>query len=120
MTDPVPFALLKRLSDFLATYGPLPADEDVGHEITEVHSLITERLEVLTSLPDPDEAPSPPAPTVCNHEEVIEDLNSQLEAAMAENQDLWQGMSEANEETTRVIEDLNQQIEALEEDLTQT
>ncbi|KAH0605159.1 uncharacterized protein H6S33_005141 [Morchella sextelata] len=61
MSDVIQDTLLQRLSEFLTTYGPLPADIDFGEELTEAHGLIADCLEALTK---PLDTPAPLEPVI--------------------------------------------------------
>ncbi|KAH0614347.1 uncharacterized protein H6S33_006233, partial [Morchella sextelata] len=89
MSDITQDTLLQRLSEFLTTYGPLPADIDFGDELTEAHNLIAECLEAFIK---PSEIPESVIDTV--QEEVIIGLTKELEAADEKAADLLQTLSE--------------------------
>ncbi|KAH0607356.1 uncharacterized protein H6S33_002390, partial [Morchella sextelata] len=112
MSDTTQDTLLQRLSEFLTTYGPLPADIDFGDELTEAHNLIAECLEAFTK---PSEIPEPVIDTA--QEEVIIGLTKELEAADEKAAELLQTLSECQEDSTETIRGRDEVIVALKGEL---
>ncbi|KAH0614350.1 uncharacterized protein H6S33_006236 [Morchella sextelata] len=111
MSDTTQDTLLQRLSEFLITYGPLPADIDFGEELTEAHGLIAECLEALTK---PLNTPTPPEPVIDTaQEEVITSLTTELEAANEKAADFWQTLCDNQEDSTEIIRGRDEVIVAL-------
>ncbi|KAH0611537.1 uncharacterized protein H6S33_010802 [Morchella sextelata] len=111
MSDTTQDTLLQRLSEFLTTYGPLPADIDFGEELTEAHSLIAKCLEALTK---PLDIPAPLEPVIDTaQEEVIAGLTTELEAANEKAADFWQTLCDNQEDSTEIIRGRDEVIVAL-------